>query len=96
MIGALLAISEGAWAAIAALITGLFGVIAELLRRTLREVRQVNRAVNHVAPGEPPLIERVRRLEQRTDMQSQWMADVLELVAAQLGVKLPPHPEANR
>lgn len=91
----LLAIDDGTAAVLVAAITGTFGLLTALLvqqRKTYREVRQVNRAVNHVAPGEPTLVERVQRLERRSDVQTRWLGDVLTLLAAQLGVKLPPAP----
>lgn len=48
------------------------------------EVQQINRAVNHVEPGEITLIQRVRVLEQH----QQWVREVLTALAAQLGVDI--------
>lgn len=53
-----------------------------------RDTRQINRAVNHVSDGESPMIDRVRDLEDH----QQWQAQVLHLLALQLGVALPPPP----
>jgi len=91
----MLALDQGTATVLVALITVVGGPMIALFvgqRRQLRELQAVSRAVNHVSPGEPPLIERVRRLERRSDTQTRWLVDVLTILAAQLGVKLPPHP----
>ena len=56
------------------------------------EVSQINKAVNHVEPGEAPLIQRVRDLE----ASDKWKNDALVAIAHQLGVHLPPHPKETK
>lgn len=57
--------------------------------RTKKDTRQINQAVNHVAEGEPPLIQRVRDLE----AHEKWEIQVLGVFAGHLGVELPKHPK---
>lgn len=99
----ILALDDGTAAVIVAVITGLFSLLAALLvqnRKMYREVRQVNRAVNNVPEGTLPLVKRVEALErsaqdlkEHNEVYSSWMAKVLQILADQLGVKLPPYPE---
>ena len=74
---------------IAALITSIPASIALWNRRSLN---QINRAVNHVNPGEPTLIERVKRIESNTETFNQWVVTALVAVAEQVGTKLPDRP----
>lgn len=84
------------WAA-AGLLIVVAVIIALLGRRALDarlgplkvEVGQINKAVNHVQPGDPTLIQRVCALE----AGQQWQADALHAIARQVGSQLPPHPK---
>lgn len=53
---------------------------------------QINRAVNHVGPGEPTLIERVKHNERQDRLFRVWIQDALVTVATQVGVSLPRTP----
>jgi hypothetical protein len=89
-----LAISDGAWALVGVVISALVAPtwLSYLkLRKTGRSVDQINHAVNHVADGEPPLIERVRRLEQENKSHREWERHVFELLARHLGVNIPDY-----
>lgn len=92
----MLALDQGTAAVIVAVVSGFFGLLTAVLvqqRKTYREVKAVNKAVNNVPEGTPTLVQRVARLERRSDIQTRWLGDVLTLLAAQLGVSLPPQPE---
>lgn len=69
------------------------GLLIEMLRRTRNEVRAVNRAVNNVPAGTPPLVQRVAAVERRVDIHSRWVTDALQRIGSELGVKLPAHTE---
>ena len=95
MTAVVLALSDGAWGVISVLIVQLTGLVVLLIKmsRTQREVSQVNRAVNHVKPGAPTLIERVAALEREQARHRDWTYDSMCAIAHQLGVKLPPPPD---
>ncbi len=96
----MLALSDGAWGVIGILITQLAGIVVLLLKlgRTQREVSQVNRAVNHVQPGQPTLIQRVTTLEAEQARHRDWTHQSMCAIAHQLGVRLAPidQPEENQ
>ena len=53
---------------------------------------QINRAVNHVAPGEPTLIQRVKRNEVEMTNFRDWIQLALSGMSYQIGVTLPKYP----
>jgi len=96
----MLALSDGAWGVVGILIAQLGGIVVLLIKlaRTSEQVRQVNRAVNHVKPGEPTLIQRVTDLEQQQARHRDWTHQSMCAIAHQLGVRLTPidQPEENQ
>lgn len=54
-----------------------------------RSVEQINRAVNHVPTGEPPMIDRVRRLEPTVG----WLVAAVHTIGSHLGVDLGDPPD---
>lgn len=70
--------------------TAQVGQVKVSLDGITTEVQQINRAVNHVEPGEATLVQRVRVLEQH----QQWVRRTLTLLAVQLGVNIDHDQEA--
>lgn len=94
----MLAISDGAWGVIGILVAQLGGIVVLLIKlaRTSREVSAVNRAVNHVQPGEPTLVQRVATLEHQQARHRDWTHQAMCTIAHQLGVTLtPPDTQEN-
>ena len=60
-----------------------------------RATQAISAAVNHVAEGEPPLIERVRRLERLQSARHEWHASALKILFAQIGLPLPAPPDES-
>lgn len=83
-------LSQGDAAVLVALI-GLFGGAQWVQgRKAAKQLTQINKAVNHVGPDEPTLIQRTRNLETVVAANAAWTAESLHLIARQLGVDLPP------
>lgn len=79
-------IDTGTAMIVSAVIAAIPASIALWNRRSLN---QINRAVNHVAKGEPTLIERVRSIEAEQKSFREWVTGALKQVALQVGTKLP-------
>lgn len=62
-----------------------------LTARTWSKVKVIDRAVNHVPPGTPTLISQVSELRQAEC----WNRQAVQMIAARLGVDLPPHPSEH-
>jgi hypothetical protein len=79
----------------ALIIVALIGLISTVLvanRRSGKSLEQINRAVNHIGPGEPTLIERVRKLETASDelnKHSRWVRHSMRELARQMGMQIP-------
>jgi hypothetical protein len=85
---------------IALITTGGLITIAWMGKTIKREVKQVNRAVNHVPNGTPSLIQRVMTLEQTVDeiaaygkRHREWTVNALTLIADDTGITLTPPEE---
>jgi len=76
---------------IVAVIVAVAGAIAQ---RNRRDIKQINRAVNHQGADQPTLIQRVIRLEANQTIHTTWTADALVAVADQIGVTLPIRPKS--
>lgn len=63
-----------------------------LAARNRKAIRRIDRAVNHQPDDAPTLIQRVIRLEVNQTSHSTWTATVLENLAKQIGVDIPPRP----
>lgn len=81
-------LSTGDAAVVVAVLALLFGTSTGIAMRNRRDIKQINRAVNHVEEGEPTLIQRTRWLEE----SQQWNVATLQAVARQVGVDTPPPP----
>lgn len=101
----LAAVSEATWAFLGVLITQavIFAGLFVRSTRTGRDVAQINRAVNHQPDGSPTLVERVGRIEARTEViesdtkaHRDWEHSAFSAIADQIGVALPPHPKEHR
>lgn len=80
-------------AADAAVIVAVIGGVATWMGvRTRKEIRQINRAVNHQGDDQPTLIQRVIRLEENQAIHTSWTEEALKSVAAQIGAQLPERP----
>lgn len=92
----LVAIDSGAASIVVAVITAFsasFSAIAVAKMTTMqREVRQINRAVNNVPSGTPPLVARVESLERSHTNLARWLGQSFRLVGRQLGIHIPPLP----
>jgi hypothetical protein len=88
-----LAISTAAWGYLGVLTTQTVILFSLLINshRTRRNSEQINRAVNHVAPGSPTLVQRVGNLE----VQSGWQGDCIVSIARHVGAPLPPKPDSG-
>ena len=93
------AISEGTWAFLGVLVTNMVVLVGLFLRvnKQAKSVEQINRAVNHQGDEAPTLIERVVRVEARTEelavetvKHRQWQARVFTALARHVGMTLPP------
>lgn len=83
--------STGDASVIVAVIVAIAGAIAQ---RNRRDIKMINRAVNHQGADQPTLIQRVIRLEANQTIHTTWTADALVAVAGQIGVQLPPRPRS--
>lgn len=98
--GAVVALSAGAWGFLGVLVVQMVVlVLAVFNAHNTREARKVaqstNDSVNHIAPGEMKLIDRVRH--QDVDIGylkacQTWQVDVMVRVAENVGVEVPPIP----
>lgn len=93
----MLAISSAAWGFGGILVTQVVVVVVTLLQR--RTTKATYRAVNGVdeANGEPRLIDQVRDARHRLlllEAMNEWKVNVLKQVAEQVGLRVPPLPEA--
>lgn len=87
------AVDAGTAQVLGAAVTGISLVIVAWLQvKNNRHLRVINRSVNHIAEGEPTLIDRVRYAEQCQE----WSTTALSQIAHQVGVGLPPVPERTR
>ena len=97
----MMAIDDGAWifgGVALTQITVVFGMVyaARNARRARTVAESTNEAVNHVGEGEPTLINQVRehgRILRRHTRHHEWSAHVLQEVARQAGVTVPPLPK---
>jgi hypothetical protein len=89
-------LSSGDGVAIGAVVTMVTTLV--IASRTRRDVKTINRAVNHVGPNEPTLIQRVTELHEDHAAFREWTSQGLVLIGRQVGVKLPdpPEPTASR
>ena len=78
----------------ASIVVALIGLIATYIttRRNRKDIKQINKAVNHVGDGEPTLIQRVKRLEARSEKHAEWESAAFKAIADQIGVQLPERP----
>ena len=76
---------------IVAVIVAATGAIAH---RNRRDIKQINRAVNHQGADQPTLIQRVILLEKNQTIHTTWTAEALVAVAGQIGVQLPDRPKS--
>jgi hypothetical protein len=100
----MIAISEGAWGAIIALIANAAMLGALLIRQggAKKSLDQINLAVNHSKKGSPTLVQRVTTIEERTEQFEQdttkhrdWEHRVFASLAAHVGFALPPFPHKS-
>lgn len=82
--------SPGDASVIVAVIVAIAGAIAQ---RNRRDIKMINRAVNHQGLDQPTLIQRVIRLEANQTIHTTWTAEALVAVAGQIGVTLPDRPK---
>lgn len=66
--------------------------VQKQLEQIKTEVVAINKAVNNVPKGAPPLVERVERGE----VLAQWSADAIHALAAHVGLSLPEPPPDRR
>lgn len=83
--------SPGDASVIVAVIVAIAGAIAQ---RNRRDIKMINRAVNHQGLDQPTLIQRVIRLEANQTIHATWTAEALVAVAGQIGVTLPDRPKS--
>lgn len=83
--------SPGDASVIVAVIVAIAGAIAQ---RNRRDIKMINRAVNHQGLDHPTLIQRVIRLEANQTIHTTWTAEALVAVAGQIGVTLPDRPKS--
>lgn len=83
--------SPGDASVIVAVIVAIAGAIAQ---RNRRDIKMINRAVNHQGLDQPTLIQRVIRLEANQTIHMTWTAEALVAVAGQIGVTLPDRPKS--
>jgi len=83
--------SPGEASVIVAVIVAATGAIAH---RNRRDIKMINRAVNHQGLDHPTLIQRVIRLEANQTIHTTWTAEALVAVAGQIGVTLPDRPKS--
>ena len=83
--------SPGDASVIVAVIVAIAGAIAQ---RNRRDIKMINRAVNHQGLDQPTLIQRVIRLEANQTIHMTWTAEALVSVAGQIGVTLPDRPKS--
>lgn len=83
--------SPGDASVIVAVIVAIAGAIAQ---RNRRDIKMINRAVNHQGLDQPTLIQRVIRLEANQTIHTTWTAEALVAVAGQIGVTLPDRPKS--
>lgn len=94
------AVDDGTKLLIGTLITQavvVFGIIyaGRNARRARVVAESTNNAVNHVPDGQPTLIQQVQehgRILRRHTKHNEWSATVLQEVARQAGVGVPPLP----
>ena len=63
------------------------------MKRIEGSTEQINRAVNHVNPGEPTLIQRVKHNEEEQRVFRIWTMKAMQAIGSQVGVNLPPAPK---
>ena len=88
----LLAVFSTADATVVVALIAMIATPTVIAIRTRRDVRQINRAVNHVAPGEPTLIQRVRDIQADNHEFRLWSAQAIARIAQEVGARLDPPP----
>lgn len=93
--------SDGAWGFAGVALTAVVALLVQQ-GRTLRQTKQINRAVNHQPSDAPTLVERVGSIEARTEvieeqhvLHRQWEQEAFSAIAHQIGTTLPPYPEGD-
>jgi len=76
--------------AVIAMITAVLSAV--IASRNRQAIQRIDRAVNHQPDDAPTLIQRVVRLEENQEVHAVWTQTVLEAVAHEVGVAIPPRP----
>ena len=77
-------------AAMSTIITGWFAYNAQVYSKGAKQhIEAIDKSVNGVPEGTPPLVDRVLHLERRVDSHGRWLEDSLHNIAVQLGAALP-------
>lgn len=77
---------------VVAVVTLIGGPMAALLIRQKRSIEQINKAVNHVGPNEPTLIQRVRDIQADNADFRAWTHESMKAIAMQVGATLTEPP----
>lgn len=77
---------------VVAIITLIGAPLVTMLVRQRRSIEQINKAVNHVGPNEPTLIQRVRDIQADNAEFRKWTHDSMKAIAVQVGAKLDDPP----
>jgi hypothetical protein len=88
----MLAIDMGMATVIAAAIAAIPATIAGVSVWIRKDLKQINKAVNHVSAGEPTLVQRVKNNEKESQEFYAWVKNALTLLARQVGVSLEEPP----
>lgn len=91
----MLALGDVFWASVVTALVALITSGGLVKRFIIRPMRGIERAVNHQGPEQPPLIDRVARIE-KSQLESrkynQWVAASLNKIAKEIGVPLKKGP----
>lgn len=87
--------STGDAAIIVAIITAIGAPIVAMLVRQKKSIDQISTAVNHVSPGEPTLIQRVRDIQADNRDFRQWTHESIKAIALQVGAEIKDPPEEH-
>lgn len=63
--------------------------LEQQMREIKTEVEKIGNAVNHTPPNQPPLVERVERVE----VLAHWQADATHRIATHVGLELSGPPD---
>lgn len=88
----ILAVFSAADASVLVAVIAMIATPTVIAIRTRRDVKQINRAVNHVGLGEPTLIQRVRDIQADNHEFRLWSAQAITLIAKEVGAHLDPPP----